>query len=294
MIEGIDHCGKTTQAKLLADALAQQVPAVPVRSMHFPDRDTEIGKMINSYLQSSSHLEDHAVHLLFSANRWEKRVEILSALYAGDTIICDRYAHSGAAFSSAKADLDMEFCIAPDKGLPKPDLVVFLDINPEAAATRSDYGKERYETLAFQMRVADQFAAVQKLDENCGRWCVVDATKSIEDVHVQILGEVQRTMQYVFSPDVGMLWTKPQKFDDFFRNEDSVYCARLTREGATKLVAYSSTDTDALDAKLSEVPSSPPQVANKRVMNLSRRMSSSLDYADFYNPPERFKKTIRF
>ena len=39
----------------------------------FPDRTTAIGKMINSYLTSQSEIDDAAVHLLFSANRWEKR-----------------------------------------------------------------------------------------------------------------------------------------------------------------------------------------------------------------------------
>lgn len=37
----------------------------------FSDRDTAIGKVINDYLEKKSELEDHAVHLLFAANRWE-------------------------------------------------------------------------------------------------------------------------------------------------------------------------------------------------------------------------------
>jgi thymidylate kinase len=39
----------------------------------FPDRQTAIGKMINSYLTGETDADDAAVHLLFSANRWEKR-----------------------------------------------------------------------------------------------------------------------------------------------------------------------------------------------------------------------------
>ena len=35
------------------------------------DRTTQTGKMIDSYLQHKSDLDDHAIHLLFSANRWE-------------------------------------------------------------------------------------------------------------------------------------------------------------------------------------------------------------------------------
>ena len=37
----------------------------------YPDRTTTIGKMIDNYLQSKAELDDRAIHLLFSANRWE-------------------------------------------------------------------------------------------------------------------------------------------------------------------------------------------------------------------------------
>lgn len=40
----------------------------------FPDRTTGVGQMISSYLVDQSHLDDCAIHLLFSANRWEKRL----------------------------------------------------------------------------------------------------------------------------------------------------------------------------------------------------------------------------
>lgn len=40
---------------------------------NFPDRTTAIGQMINSYLASEADLDDGTIHLLFSANRWEKR-----------------------------------------------------------------------------------------------------------------------------------------------------------------------------------------------------------------------------
>lgn len=46
---------------------------VPAELWRFPDRTTAIGKMINSYLTSQSEIDDAAVHLLFSANRWEKK-----------------------------------------------------------------------------------------------------------------------------------------------------------------------------------------------------------------------------
>ena len=71
MFEGADRAGKSTQCQMLVDHRAAQ--GVAVERWCFPDRTTAIGKMINSYLTSQSEIDDAAVHLLFSANRWEKR-----------------------------------------------------------------------------------------------------------------------------------------------------------------------------------------------------------------------------
>jgi dTMP kinase len=70
LIEGLDKAGKSTQCTLLAQNL-QSKASNGVLHMRFPDRTTVIGKMINEYLTGSSEVEDHVIHLLFSANRWE-------------------------------------------------------------------------------------------------------------------------------------------------------------------------------------------------------------------------------
>ena len=90
VFEGLDRAGKTTQCQMLVSALEKQ--GQKVLFMRFPgmhikprarvkgtaiiktlslDRTTPIGQMINSYLSGESEQEDHVIHLLFSANRWE-------------------------------------------------------------------------------------------------------------------------------------------------------------------------------------------------------------------------------
>ena len=68
--------------------------------MRFPDRETDIGRLISAYLEKASEIDDSAVHLLFSANRWEKRQAIQDALSRGHNVVMDRYAYSGVAFSA--------------------------------------------------------------------------------------------------------------------------------------------------------------------------------------------------
>lgn len=67
--------GKTSQSTRLLSYL--EGLGHPVESWRFPDRNTGVGQMISSYLANESQLDDHAIHLLFSANRWVKRSVIL-------------------------------------------------------------------------------------------------------------------------------------------------------------------------------------------------------------------------
>ena len=97
--------------------------------MNFPDRTTPIGHMINDFLKQQTELSNEAVHLLFSANRWEQMQNIKETLEAGTSIVCDRYWYSGVAYSTAKG-MDFEWCKNPDKGLIEPDLVIYLKACP--------------------------------------------------------------------------------------------------------------------------------------------------------------------
>jgi dTMP kinase len=120
------------------------------------DRTTRIGQTIDQYLQGKVQLNDQAVHLLFSANRWEHRNRIVDLLNQGTHIVVDRYAYSGVVFSAAKG-LDLKWCRAPDVGLVRPDVTLFLDVPVEIAMQRSAFGGERYETESMQRRVRELF-----------------------------------------------------------------------------------------------------------------------------------------
>jgi len=143
LLEGVDRCGKTTQCSLLLKhLLSLSIAAV---AMRFPDRTTSVGQLIDGYLCSGKDLDDRAVHLLFSANRWEAAPTLAQELADGKTIVCDRYAYSGVAFSSAKTkedrqsageDLSIDWCKAPDAGLPAPDTVIFLDLSQDESEKR--------------------------------------------------------------------------------------------------------------------------------------------------------------
>lgn len=178
VLEGLDRSGKSSQCSRLVSYLEGE--GLSAELWRFPDRTTNVGQMISAYLTNASQLDDHTIHLLFSANRWEKRSLMETKLKSGTTLIVDRYSYSGVAFSSAKG-LDIDWCKAPENGLLAPDLVAYLDISPDKAAERGGYGDERYEKLEFQQKVAEHYKVLHDAS-----WKIVDACQPIEDVEKQL------------------------------------------------------------------------------------------------------------
>lgn len=178
VFEGCDKSGKSTQCKKLVEALNKR--EIAAEQWRFPERSTKIGQIINSYMEKECELHDVAVHLLFSANRWEFLPLMKEKIEQGTTIVVDRYAYSGVAFTSAKG-YDIEWCKACDRGLPMPDQVFCLDIPIDEASTRGDFGRERYEVSDFQKVVRKKFGALK--DES---WQVIDARDTFESIHKKI------------------------------------------------------------------------------------------------------------
>lgn len=80
-------------------------------------------------------------------------------LASGTTVVCDRYYYSGIVYSAAKRNpsLPLPWARAPEVGLPRPDLVLFLDLDEAQARSRGGWGGEAYERGEMQRRVRELF-----------------------------------------------------------------------------------------------------------------------------------------
>jgi dTMP kinase len=149
-IEGLDGCGKTTQAKLLVKKLGKSHDAVYTAE---PSRG-KIGTYIrNSYLYGEKRFSIVLEALLFAADRIEHvENEVLPGLNEGLIVISDRYVYSSLAYQGA-AGLSLDWIETVNEHALKPDLAIFIDVDPEAVVSRLKPQKSVMEDLETQKKV---------------------------------------------------------------------------------------------------------------------------------------------
>lgn len=162
-IEGLDGCGKTTQAKLLVKKLQKSYKAVYTAE---PSRG-KIGAFIRKRcLYGEKRLSSVAEALLFAADRVEHvENEVLPALDQGKLVISDRYVYSSLAYQGA-AGLSLEWIEKVNEHALKPDLAVFIDVDPKTVMRRLKPKKSVMENMETQQKVRDvylKFVAKGKL-----------------------------------------------------------------------------------------------------------------------------------
>ena len=153
--EGLDQSGKQTQAALLRDRLTTKGRAS--RLLSFPDYATVIGAEIGRALRGERPYGPDVMQLLYVANRYERKQEIVNASKAGTILVCDRYLASSVAYGEAQG-LDAAWLLQIQKYLPQPDVTILLDIPPDVSARRKSADRDKYERdLALLGRVRESY-----------------------------------------------------------------------------------------------------------------------------------------
>src|SRR5205823_12027322 len=149
--EGLDQSGKQTQAERLRDRLKQE--GRKARLVPVPDYGTSIGEEIARALQGEREYGPDVMQLLYIANRYERKPDLLRWLEGGLILVCDRYMASSIAYGEAQG-LDAAWLIDMQKFLPAASLTFMLDIAPETAVKRKAVDRDVYERdLGLQQRV---------------------------------------------------------------------------------------------------------------------------------------------
>lgn len=184
-LEGIDGCGKTTQARMLQARFEKET--IPHRLLREPG-GTPIGEQIRQLLLHKDYpLTIDTEIMLYLAARAELVTTVIRpALESGRVVICDRYFDSTVAYQGYGGGGDRVWIGALNEKITaglRPDLTFLFDLSVEEALDRRGRGGDRIEerSLSFHRRVRRGFLALAAAEPD--RVSVIDAAAPAEQQH---------------------------------------------------------------------------------------------------------------
>ncbi len=194
VLDGPDGCGKTAQAKLLADKLQNR--GIEVEIFRDPGA-TAIGENIRGILLNPEHvaMSTRTELLLYMASRaqlWEEKIS--PALEAAKCVVLDRWLSSTCAYQGYAGGFGIENVIKIARQCLErvwPDLTIILDVDAETAAGRLKTQLDRMEQKGaeYHQRVRQGFIELAGSREG---FAVVDAGDDIEAVHEKVIEQIEQ------------------------------------------------------------------------------------------------------
>jgi len=192
VFEGGEGAGKSTQERLLAEALTGRgVTVVRTREPGGTPAGEEIRRVVLS--PEFAGLDPRAEALLFAAARGEHVARVIRpALERGDIVICDRYLDSSVAYQGFARGLgpvrvrDLSLWATGDL---LPDLTVVLDIDPAEGLGRFDQ-RDRLEAEPLEYHQQVRSAFLTLAEEDSRRYLVLDARADVSVIAAAILARV--------------------------------------------------------------------------------------------------------
>jgi len=189
-LEGIDGCGKSTQARLLADRLGAVLT--------FEPGATALGASLRTLLLDPDQpaVAERAEALLMAADRAQHVAEVVRpALGRGEWVVTDRFSASTLAYQGYGRGLDLgelTGLIEWATGGLAPDLSVLVEVEPAVGrARRAGTPRDRMESegAGFDQRVADGYRLLA--DRQDTPWLVVDGQGTVDQVAALVWDGVQ-------------------------------------------------------------------------------------------------------
>ncbi len=194
VLDGIDGCGKSTQAQRLAERLGRETGR-PVRHLREPG-STRLGEGLRALLLGREFAPTANVEaLLFAAARAQMLAELVEpALAVGEHVVCERFHPSTFAYQAVAGGLPEAEVLALLQrwaGKPAPDLLLWLDLSVDSALARRGRASDRIEDrgIEFQRAVARGYARYAELVPGVVR---IDASRSADEVAEAVWREVTR------------------------------------------------------------------------------------------------------
>lgn len=199
VFEGIDGSGKSTQIERLAKKLTADKFDV---YQTFEPSDGPVGTLVRDMLKGKVEIDQRTIASLFAADRTDhlvnKRNGIADKVGNGQIVLCDRYYFSSYAYHSQYVDMDWVIqSNVINADILKPDLNIFIDVDPEACFKRLEKRQdefELYEKIDVIKKVRElYFKAFDKLNKS-EHVVIVDGNADEDVVEKRIFKEVSKNL----------------------------------------------------------------------------------------------------
>jgi len=181
VFEGIDGCGKSTQARMLADFFVKN--NIPFILTQEPS-DSKYGKKIRQLLSQENPDPDKLLEYFVSDRKWHVDNVIRPSLSKGFVVVCDRYYHSTFAYQSIHHGIGK--ILSLHKDILTPDIVIIFDIPPEMALKRTNTN-EYFEKLDFLKKVYRNYKDLKVILKGENIVYLDIKEKSVEEVFKEVL-----------------------------------------------------------------------------------------------------------
>ena len=191
--EGLDGSGKSTQAELLAEALAADGREVVATR---EPGGTELGERVRQLLLGGGEVAPWAEAALFAAARAQLVEGVIApALERGADVVCDRYLDSSLAYQGIARGLGLEHVLELNlhaiRGL-LPDRTYLLLVDPAESARRVGEGGDRIEREDDDFRARVDAAYRELAEFFPQRITTIDGTRPPREIAEEILGELRQ------------------------------------------------------------------------------------------------------
>jgi dTMP kinase len=195
VIEGIDGAGCGTQTELLKEKLNERL-SQPVLHIRYPNYNSPVGVTIHKFLHEELALSTDMQFFIYSLDMLKDMKEIKKALDEGRVVLADRYFTSTLAYQCSQGfPIEKALRFADLFDFVKPDLIIYLKVPSDIAMKRKKMEKNNLDLfekdLDFRKKVSKKYDELASKNI-FGKWVVVDAEKSIEEVANEIENEINK------------------------------------------------------------------------------------------------------
>ncbi len=190
VFEGIDASGKTTISRMVKEFL--EVRGFKTALYTYPNKSSIYGSIINLFLKSKISLTPQEQFFLYLLDMYRDKQDVVDKLSKNFIVLMDRYYTSTIAYQCTQGfDYGIAKTVIEYLDMPKPNIIIYLDIDPKTAIERKLTQKKSLDVfegnIEFLANVRKLYLKMAGEGYPTKKWIVIDASKEIKEIYKDVV-----------------------------------------------------------------------------------------------------------